>query len=70
MLGDQRVVEPLIQYLKAGNRGPYGYEAAAAIADPALLPALRSAIPVHGYADELAQAIVACETRTSRRAWT
>lgn len=69
MLGDQRVIEPLIAYIEAGRRGPNGYTAAAAIADPALLPSLQSAIPIHGHADELARAITACETRTPQPAW-
>lgn len=65
MLGDERVIEPLIDYLAANSHKPYGYEAAAAIANPALLPVLRTITPAR--ADDLAQAINACQTGTPHR---
>lgn len=68
-LGDRRVIEPLVDYLQTRMRGPYGYEASAAIADPALIPLLRTAIPADGYAEDLARAITACETQTPYLGW-
>lgn len=63
-LGDERAVEPLIERLQHPDSHrviAYGLEAATALADPRLLPALRSVEQRLGDRDDVSRAIEACD---------
>jgi len=68
---DAQVIAPLLQHLQAGNVGSLPLAAAAALADPVLLPALQQIQAQWSENQEwpyqlLEEAIVACTPRTSR----
>jgi hypothetical protein len=68
---DVQLVAPLREALQAGNVGSLPLEAAAALADPLLLPALQQLQMQWQGGQEwpyrlLEEAIVACTPRTSR----
>ena len=68
VLKDERAVAPLIEYLQHPDSSgviAYGLDAAAALADPRLLPALSALEPRLGERVDLSQAIMAC-TETHR----
>jgi HEAT repeat protein len=63
MLGDERAIAPLIEYLRdTGSHGvvTYGLDAATALAEPRLLPTLRALEQRLGDRPELRQAMLAC----------
>ncbi|GIH04014.1 hypothetical protein Rhe02_20810 [Rhizocola hellebori] len=71
MLGDERAIAPLIEYLEDPDPHgaiAYGLDAATALADPRLLPTLRALEQRLGDRSDLRQAILACTEGSWRAA--
>ncbi len=63
MLGDERAIAPLIEYLQDPDLHravAYGLDAATTLADPRLLPTLRALEQRLGDRPDLRRAILAC----------